>query len=42
MLVDEFGMDPEGWRRMPFVTFQAWQRLASVRRFNRAQREGVK
>jgi myo-inositol catabolism protein IolC len=38
-MVDEFGFQPDYWRKMPFVEIQAWQRLALVRRFNRQQRD---
>lgn len=37
MLVDEFQLgDLEFWRKMPFRTFLAWQRLARTRQLNRA------
>lgn len=39
MLIDEFELgDLEYWRKMPFRTFLAWQRLAMVRAVNRKAR----
>lgn len=40
MLIDEFELgDLEFWRRMPFKTFIAWQRLAMIRSVNRKARQ---
>jgi hypothetical protein len=37
--VDEFQLgDLEYWRRMPYRTFLAWQRLAMLRHMHREQR----